>query len=337
LPLFSLLFAFGACSSDPTAPATGAGGSGTSSGGSSSAGDPNAVIGSFSLRLVAPVPATADTDAVAGTTSLDGLLWSGPQLPQVTLKQTMQEGDCVLLVPSAPFCNPTCGATATCVAINTTSNAGACQAMPVARGAGSVTFTGLTTTGMGPVVLEPDPISHFYAAGPEANLVFPPFQEGTDLGLAAAGGDLPAFTAKSKGIHLLEVTANGPIKIDKDQPMPLRWTKSGQPGTSGIEVKLDISHHGGSKGQINCDTADSGAIDIPAKLITALIGLGVAGDPTVSIIRKAVGYAQLPTGRIAFLVTSSNEQPVVVAGFISCNEKEPCPAGKTCGVDRLCR
>jgi hypothetical protein len=344
LPLFSLLFAFGACSSDPAAPATGdggaaggAGGSGTASGGSSGAADPNAVIGSFDLRLVAPVPATAETDAVPGTMALDGLVSTGPQPPQRTLKQTMQEGDCVLLIPSVPFCNPTCGSNATCVAINTTSNAGACQPIPTARSAGTVTFTGLTTTaGMAPVVLEPDPKSHVYSAGPEAKLVYPAFQEGTDLGLSAAGADVPAFTAKSKGIHLLEVIASGPIKLEKEQPLALRWTKSGQPGTSRIEVKLDISHHGGFKGQISCDTADSGSLDIAAKLTTGLIGLGVAGYPTISLVRKAVGYAQLPTGRVGFSVTSSNEQPVVVAGFVSCSEKEPCPAGKTCGDDLVC-
>ena len=356
LPLCSVLLALGACSSDPASPATGTGGTqsgsgggsggtqasgsgGTSgaAGGSSGTADPNAVVGNFDLRLVAPVPATQDSPAVPGFTSLQGVVNTGPQPPSRTLKQTMQEGDCRLLVPSVPFCNPTCGSAATCVATSLTSNAGICIPEPKSKSAGKVTFTGLTTeAGGSPVALSPDTMN-FYIAGPETKLVFPAFQEGGDVGLMAAGADVPAFSIMAKGIHLLEVTAAGPIKLVKDQAMALRWSKAAQPTQSQIEVSLDISHHGGFKGMITCETADSGSLDIPAKLITGLIGLGVAGYPAVSITRKAVGYAQLSTGRVALSVVSSNEQPVVVDGFVSCSEKEPCPTGKTCGDDLVCK
>jgi hypothetical protein len=341
LPLCCAIALLSACSSDSTPGPAGTGGSSAGAGGTGGSnagtGDPNAVIGNFDITLNAPVPASGDTPANPGYTLINGIVATTASPPSRTLVEKETVGDCVLLIPSVPFCNPTCGSEAACVAINTKSNAGACVAFPRARDAGKVTFTGLMTEpGSAPTVIPPDQ-SKNYVPNADIKLSYPPFQEGAVVTMTAAGAEVPTFTVMTKGIRPLELIANGPIKIEPNQPMPLRWTAAGPAGSSRIEVLLEISHHGGFKGIVTCDTADTGSLDVPAKLITGLIGLGVAGFPTVSLTRKTVGYAQLADGRVALNAVSTRANDIVVAGFISCDDdKAPCPTGKTCGDDHLC-
>jgi hypothetical protein len=103
-----------------------------------------------------------------------------------------------------------------------------------------------------------------------------------------------------------------------------------------VHVKLDISHHGGSKGEIACDVDDKGALTIASELISALLDLGVAGFPTVRVTRHLEGEAKIPAGRVQLIVSSLAEEAVVVPGLVSCAGADDCPEGKTCLGDLTC-
>jgi hypothetical protein len=168
-----------------------------------------------------------------------------------------------------------------------------------------------------------------------SNLAFPPFAEGATVGLSAAGGDFSAFTISAKGINAM-AGAPATLPIEKDKAASVTWTAAGAGSASTIEINLDISQHGGTKGMIVCNVPDTGSLQIPANLITALINLGVAGFPTIAIARKSVGSATVSAGRVDLVLTSSAEVSVEIPGLTSCNDEIPCPSGKVCQADYTC-
>jgi hypothetical protein len=109
------------------------------------------------------------------------------------------------------------------------------------------------------------------------------------------------------------------------------------PGVARMEIKVDISHHGGAKGKIECDVADTGAVMIPSDLDTKLIDLGVAGFPTIALTRVATGKVAIAPGDVRFQVLSTVTHDVTVAGFTSCNEDTPCPGGEMCQQNQTLR
>jgi len=101
-------------------------------------------------------------------------------------------------------------------------------------------------------------------------------------------------------------------------------------------VALDISQHGGTKGQVSCYVPDNGSLVISAEMVTQLIDRGVAGFSTISITRKSVGSANIPQGRVDLLLISGTELPVEVQGYRSCNDNTDCEGGQTCSATLLC-
>jgi hypothetical protein len=88
---------------------------------------------------------------------------------------------------------------------------------------------------------------------------------------------------------------------------------------------------------ISCDTADSGSLEIGGALITELLGLGVAGFPTIIVTRQAVGSATIAEGRIDLLLASSLEYAVQIDGLTSCTDDVDCSDGQTCQSDLTCQ
>ena len=127
--------------------------------------------------------------------------------------------------------------------------------------------------------------------------------------------------------------SNTTITIRSDEPTLLSWTPPADGQSSRMEIEVDISHHGGQKGQIDCDVPDTGAFEIPEELVTQLVALGVAGYPTITLTR--VSRAAAPEAPGITLSVMSTVDRLVDTGFDSCGMDSDCPDGLTCDMMRL--
>ncbi|HYP77153.1 MAG TPA: hypothetical protein VER12_14390 [Polyangiaceae bacterium] len=318
LPILGLVSA--ACGGSSDSP-TQLGSAGASSG-SNVVGDPNKLVGSFQVKL------TPASDLGPAATSIVGRIYDAPTPVTTRWEEPQLDGNCTLTTPRVPFCSTPCGGSAACVEDDT------CVAYPTAHGAGVVTMTGLQTTN-GSTPLELKLVGTTYQAPPSIPLAYPPFAEGDAVTLTAAGDYFPAFGLSSRGIAPLALTESE-LALKSGQSLTLNWTKGTQ-GAASIHVKLDISHHGGSKGQIECDSSDSGALTVSAALIGKLLNLGVAGFPSVIVTRHLVDSTVIPAGRVELEISSSVEQAVTIDGLVSCTDKADCPSGQTCQPDLTCK
>jgi hypothetical protein len=166
-------------------------------------------------------------------------------------------------------------------------------------------------------------------------LAYPPFAESDAVALTAAGEYFAAFNLSAKGIAPLALTTTE-FPLKSGQALPLAWTK-GAESSAKIHVVLNISNHGGTKGKIECDTADSGALTVSAALITKLLNLGVAGFPTVKVTRHVIGSTVIAQGRVELEISSTVEHAVTVDGLTSCTDKAMCPDGQDCQDDLTCK
>jgi hypothetical protein len=289
-------------------------------------GDPNVLAGTFQVSLVPPV--TTQGSQAPGYTSLVGKVYDGPVPSQLIWEQAAQAGDCKLVTPRVPFCATPCGGSAVCVENDT------CKPYPTARSVGTIQVSGVHPAS-GATTFSMNPIANNYQPTASVSLPYPAFSEGEEITLSAAGAYYPAFTLKGHGIAPLQLLSNT-LTLQRGQPLALQWTPAGQKNLSTLHVKLDISHHGGTKGMIECDTADTGALELPATLVSQLLDLGVAGYPTILLTRKAVGSVTIAPGRLDLLVSSEVEHAVVVPGVTSCTANSDCPSGKTCKSDLTC-
>ena len=82
------------------------------------------------------------------------------------------------------------------------------------------------------------------------------------------------------------------------------------------------------------DRPDTGSFDIPEPLVTKLIGLGLAGYPTISVSRVSVGADEARPELV--LLVSENKQRAVDTGVKSCQEDSECTAPEVCEADRSC-
>jgi hypothetical protein len=290
-----------------------------------------AKIGEFSLQLVAPVPASGTTSATAGFTALLGKVFDGPTADTTLwVKQSEAEG-CTLLIPKAPFCEQGCGSGSVCVADDK------CQKSPTAIGLGTLSVQGVKTpTGETAFSIDPTKQTKFTYQAP-VTLPFPAFAEGDPIELSLSGDSgIAAFTLKGAGIAPLELVGAEKYPLSKGKPVELAWTAPSKAGGSRLQVKLDISHHGGSKGKIECDVADDGSLTIPATLVDALAELGVAGFPTIVLTRSAITSSSTALGRVDLRVYSYVERAIEVPGVVSCSGAQDCPAGKSCREDLTC-
>jgi hypothetical protein len=281
------------------------------------------LIGSFNVNLIAPGGSDLE-----GHTSVIGKVYDGPSPSQLVWEEAMHEGDCRLLIPRVPFCPEACGGDAVCV------EDGVCQPYPAARSVGTVRVYGVQTTS-GAKEFAMDPIANAYQPKASIKLPFPAFSEGDEIGLKASGGDLEAFAIEAKGIAPLSVSSKE-LRLERDAPLDLAWSKPTVPGGSRARLKLDISHHGGSKGVIECDFEDTGDAQLPAALLTRLLELGVAGYPSLILSRESAASASTRAGRVELLIASKVERFVKIEGLQSCTSGAECGAGKMCRADLTC-
>jgi hypothetical protein len=313
--------------------AAGAGGSsgaaGSSAGGSASGGKPSAhdekAVGHFNVTLVAP---TAERD---GYTSLLGVVYDDVPNQDIVWELADEQGGCRLLTPHVPFCDPMCTAGYVCV------DGDVCRKTPAPRSVGTVSVYGLqTAAGSSELTMHPLASSNSYQLATSVDLLYPPCAEGAEVRIETSGGDYAPFEIQSTGISPLELLGGEVVALEPGQPVTLQWTAPGPAAASRIAVEIDISRHGGTKGQVTCDVDDTGSLEIPASLITELIELGYSGFPTVIVRRKAVGSATIEPGRVDLAVLSSVERLISIPGLVSCTDDSDCESGQRCGPDLTC-
>ena len=89
-------------------------------------------------------------------------------------------------------------------------------------------------------------------------------------------------------------------------------------------VKRMSTRHGGSAGYLKCEVDDSGSLTIPANLITALIDLGVAGFPQLTLRRSTRAEAQVGAAAIALQVVALSVPTLEIEGYCSCFNNADC-------------
>jgi hypothetical protein len=288
--------------------------------------EPATVIGAFQASL----------EAANSSTEVIGQVRNAPPPPNIVWTDAQEEGDCRLQEPSAPFCDPGCGGDV-CVEGNT------CVPHAEGHSVGAVTVSGVELeSGETRLVLKETNTS--YQAPPNTAYAFPPFTEGELVKVQAAGGDYPGFKLVAHAVAPLSLTSDD-FEIAENKAFALTWGAAKNPAQSRVQLELDISSHGGTRGRIVCDTDDDGELTISGEMMTALIGLGVAGFPTVELRRVSTGGADIPQGCVELRVSSFVGQAVTVAGVTSCTDTTcsagssgcvPCPDDMTCRSDLVC-
>jgi hypothetical protein len=289
-----------------------------------------ALLGTFEIELIAP-KLEDDGTTTAGHTAILGKIYDGPQPSTVIWDTQAVDGGCTLSTPRVPFCATPCGSSAACVADNT------CQAYPTSQSVGAVHVTGVKTAA-GASALDLTPIQNSYQPTAAVVLAYPGFAESDAIEVVAAGSSFTGgFTLATRGVAQLALGQRGPIALPGHQAVALTWTPPATGAISTIHVLLDLSHHGGSKGKIECDVADTGALTLGAAMLDPLIALGVAGYPTIIVTRRSIGAAAVANGHAELVVSSQVEMPISVPGTTSCTSDEACTPPAVCQSDLTCK
>jgi hypothetical protein len=309
-----------ACSSDDGEPTATPGGGGAGGSGGSSSGDAASIpyapcsaetsIGGFELVL--------DPEY----TSLEGKVFDSVD-PALVPTEVASEGSCRLVTPPSLLCDPGCApSTEVCAPGNQ------CVAVPVARGVGTVSVSGLVS----PVEMNPNGATANYRATGLAN---PGFAPGADVRLSASGGDYAPFELRGWGVGLLEVSSE--ITVTQGQPTVIRWTAPASAGPAHVVATLDVNNHGSTEASIECDFEDTGEGEIPASLVDALIARGTSGFPSIELRRHTASSTAIEPGCVEFEVLSELSLDVSLTGLTSCDTDAECPDGQTCKpVERFC-
>ncbi len=312
------LFACGSGGGDGDSSGGSGGGAGSGGGGTGGSTVPGGVKahGLFEVHYMTGASSYAD---------IGGFMYDGPPTELVVWSVKKTDGACALYTPSTPFCE-SCAPGEVCVGQNV------CRTPPSTHDVGTVTLTGLNPpSGASPLALTAVTNVSGTTYLCAETLPVPPCTEGGPIRLDAAGkGDYPPFSVQAQCIAPL-VLASPTVALESGKPATLTWTPSGVASTR-IQVELDLSHHGGSKGRLLCDTADTGTLEISASLLDSLLALGVTGYPKAVVTRSFTGTTPVGAGQ-AELEIYADQYPVVeIPGLVSCQNDTECPTGQTCQV-----
>jgi hypothetical protein len=322
--LLSAVFGF-ACSADESSPTANGGASGSGSGGGSGSGtagnagkgESRGWVGTLGITI-----AGADAEGtVPARSSFFGVVYDKPApIEGAKFEPAEAIGDCQLLLPINPFCDPACDIKSVCTAD------GVCTPYSTAQNLGVLTLSGLMPADFS---MDPTAPSYKYQTPPSVRLPYPPCQEGDPITLTAPS---VGFTMSASCVAPI-VLDNDTIPVRANQALSLSWQAPTVSGTR-VGIDLEIAHHGGAAGKVVCDVPDTGSFVIPEPLVTRLVGLGLAGFPAITLTRQ-VRVAAMPEPGVAFSIASTTSR-LVDTGVISCSATMPCPSGMTCKGDKTC-
>jgi hypothetical protein len=320
-----------ACGSSGSDDPPGAGGSGGGLAGNGGSGGGLAGNGGSTGPANAKAYGHFEVHYVSGVTpaasyaEIGGFMYDGPPAALVLWDKKKTDGECALYQPRTPFCE-LCATGEVCVDTNV------CRKPPATHDVGTVTLTGLSApSGANPLALTPvtNVAGTTYLCA--ETLPVPPCAAGGPIALSATGkGDYPSFTVQTQCIAPLVVT-NPTVTLEPGKPFVLAWTPSALT-TARIDLEFDLSHHGGSKGKVICETADSGSLQVSSTLVDSLLALGVTGFPKADIKRVVKGTTPVGAGQAELVVYSDLSFVVEIPGLISCQTDAECPTGQTCLV-----
>lgn len=279
-------------------------------------------VGTFQLELEPP------SAGAPGEAHILGSVLDGPTPRTVVWEVAATEGDCELLRPRVPFCDPGCASSEACVEDDV------CQPYPTAVEVGTVTVAGVATTA-GETTFSMEPVAGYYQPAADVDLADPPFAEGDTVTFSASGSaSVAPFVMTAQGIAPLDVTSES-ITFADGESVVVEWTPGRHPHDAVLQISINVSYHGGTKGTISCRTADSGALELSGSMLDDLKALGLSGWPIIVFSRTHLGTTE-PDVAVDLLIESSVTRDVHIPGLVSCNTDADCPDGQTCQFDFQC-
>jgi hypothetical protein len=254
-------------------------------------------------------------------TKFAGQVLDGFKTQQPVLKLDSQEGACQLFVPKNPFCMGGCTAGGVCIDENN------CEP---ARGTVDVGIAHVTGFKGGEITISPTKPANSYQPSPTL-----PARACDEGGALEVRTD--KFTLQGKCVAPLELMTQPMEKVlvKTGTPVKVVWTAPGQAGISRVVIHLDIAHHGGKKGEINCDVPDTGSFEMPLMLTNKLVSLGLAGFPTIDV--KRIHTSVAPNEPNVKIEVTSDVSRDVDTGVVSCMDSTMCPPGQMCDRDLTCK
>lgn len=223
-------------------------------------------------------------------------------------------GGCRLLRRENLFCDPGCGAGQVCGPGNE------CLPLPVKRDVGAIRVSGVA----GDLVLEARPPGNDYFA---TEVAHPLFIDGAEI--RVRGGGLSIDGLGSEALQ----GGGAPWLVSAGDPVAIAWDPPAVDRSTSMWLRLSIDQHGNTPATLVCELADTGAGEIPAEMVDALLEAGVSGFPNATMTRATFDSAAVEDGCVDLEVGHPRKPEVSVAGHTPCNAPGQCPAGQTCDLE----
>lgn len=278
---------------------------------------PEITVGTFAVEMAGE------------TLNVQGKVKDGPDAANLVWDTDSTVEDCNLQLPRVPSCLTACSGSDVCVEDET------CRTPPSSVSVGDVLVEGVRHGGSTEAVKLRSIVKN-YQTPADVTWDSPPFAPGDPIELTASGADVAAFEIAAAGVSPIVVTSEPP-DLSSGSPIELRWEPESDAVETRVDVRIDISHHGGTRGLIECSTADDGELTIDGALVQGLMNQGISGFPNIRITRSNVGAAQTALGVVELKVNSIIQQDITIDGLASCNTDEECSGDTKCDFDRVCR
>ena len=229
--------------------------------------------------------------------------------------------DCALTKRRILYCDPGCGPNETCGLDET------CIPYPSSQDVGTVSITGLEG---GTVTLTPKKPGNNYF---DTDVPHPVFVAGAVVALTSSNA-AATLTLWGIGVHDLPIE---PIQwnLVEGDPLTLSWVvppEGAHVSGSTMEVRMSVDQHGSSPATLTCTFDDTGSAQIPDAAIDALLAAGISGFPNGRMRRMTADHQDADGGCVDFVVTSTREALVRVAGVTPCKSTADCPSGQACNT-----